>query len=234
MDEQFVQGQTRGPGRSNNRVNTRYGFSGTNPYDGNRSAPRLQFGEYGELTPKTIAQAGLTGEERKRAMELLKVQAAYLEIYHNLDFPNDPDGHVVDLSGVHMTQPKVAIAWTLALLGFRSSGRKYIKKRHYSGPGVMEGAYTWVDARAADDAAEELQPEMRSDDHHLPPDTRRLAAIRDGDPPQDLGGWSVTPKITEEWVDRDTGEPCPPDGVAPGVHPMNPSPNGGSAGGEGR
>jgi hypothetical protein len=218
-DEQIVEGTpTRGPGRSNNRIaSSRYGFSGTNPYDTKRGAPRLQFGERGELTPKTIAQAGLSGEERKRAHEMLKVQAAYLEIYDALDFPNDPDGHVVDLSGVHMTQPKVAIAWTLALLGFRSSGRKYIKKRFYSAPGIAEGAYTWVDARAADDAADELLPEHSSSDHKLPPDTRRLAAIRDGDPPQDLGGWAVTPVITEEWVDRETGEPCEP-GVSTNGH----------------
>jgi hypothetical protein len=226
-DERIVEGTpTRGPGRSNNRIaSSRYGFSGTNPYDTKRGAPKLQFGERGELTPKTIAQAGLTGEERKRAHEMLKVQAAYLEIYDALDYPNDPDGNVVDLSGVHMTQPKVAIAWTLALLGFRSSGRTYIKKRHYGGPGVVEGAYTWVDARAADDAVEELLPEHRSSDHKLPPDTRRLAAIRDGDPPQDLGGWYVTPKITEEWVcsvcgrDLEPGESCLHPEVSTNGHP---------------
>ena len=207
-DEPIVEGQ--GPSSSSrptgsNRVNSRYGFSGTNPYDGKRGAPRLQFGERGELTPKTIAQAGLVGEERKRAHEMLKVQAVYLEIYDALEYPNDPDGHVVDLSGVHMTQPKVAIAWTLALLGFRPSGRKYIKKRAINAPGVYEGAYTWVNALAPDDAAEELQPEHRSSDHKLPPDTRRLAAIRDQDPPQQLGGWAVTPTITEEWVCRNCG-----------------------------
>jgi hypothetical protein len=208
MDEKkIVEGQPRSSGPHNNRINSRYGFTGSNPYDPRGGAPRLQFGERGELTPKTIEQAGLTGEERKRALEMLKVQAAYLEIYDALDYPNDPDGHVVDLSGMHMTQPKVAIAWTLALLGFRSSGRKYIKKRAYTAPGVREGAYTWVDSRAPDDAAAELAPEHRSSDHHLPPDTRRLAAIRDGDPGQKLAPpWSVTPTITEEWVDRETGE----------------------------
>jgi hypothetical protein len=228
VDEHIVEGQPPpGGGAYNNRINSRYGFSGANPYDGKRGAPRLQFGERGELTPKTIAQAGLTGQDRARAMELLKVQAAYLEIYDNLDYPTDPDGHVVDLSGIHMTQPKVAIAWTLALLGFRPSGRKYIKKRAIDSPGVYEGAYTWVDFRAPDDAAAELQPEHRSSDYKLPPDTRRLAAIRDGDPGQDLGGWSVTPVITEEWVDRDTGEPCQP-GVSTNGHP------GGSAAGDGK
>ena len=202
----IVEGQPRDVGPRNNRRDSRYFPSSTEAaYTG--EAPKLQFGDHGELTHKTIQQAGLTGEAKKRAQEMLKVQAAYLEIYQSLDYPTDPDGHVVDLSGMHMTQPKIAIAWTLALLGFRSSGRTYIKKREFSAPGVYAGAYTWVDARAADDAALELAPEHKASDHHLPPDTRRLAALRDGDPGQQLGDpWSVTPTITEEWVDRDTGE----------------------------
>jgi hypothetical protein len=232
-DERIVEGQPRPRGRSNNRINSRYGFSGANPYDGRRGAPRLQFGDRGELTPRTIEQAGLVGEDRKRAMELLKVQAAYLQIYDALDYPSDPDGHVVDLSGIHMTQPKVAIAWTLALLGFRPTGRHYIKKRHYGGPGVAEGAYTWVDFRAPDDAAEELTPEMRSSDHTLPPDTRRLAAQRDGDPGQDLGGWSVTPTITDEWVCRFCGAALE-DGESCGCQVSTNGHPGGSAGGDGK
>lgn len=234
-DAPIVEGQDSRPaGAYNNRVNSRYGFSGANPYDtSRRGAPKLQFGDRGELTPKTIKQAGLTGAERQRAMDLLKVQAAYLQIYDALDYPTDPDGHVVDLSGVHMTQPKVAIAWTLALLGFRPTGRHYIKKRAINAPGIYEGSYTWVDFRASDDAAEELQPEHRSADHHLPPDTRRLAAIRDGDPGQDLGGWAVKPVITEEWVCRACGRALEPGescgcGVSTNGHP------GGSAGGDGK
>jgi hypothetical protein len=184
-----------------------YAFGGANPYDPRQGPPKLQFGEYGELTPRTIAQAGLTGEAKKRAQEMMKVQAAYLEIYQSLDFPNDPEGHVVDLSGIHMTQPKIAIAWTLALLGYRPSGRRYIKKREVSGPGVVQGAYTWVDARAADDAALDLLPEHKASDYKLPPDTRRLAAIRDGDPGQQLPNpWSVIPTVTEEFVDRNAPE----------------------------
>jgi hypothetical protein len=207
----IIEGQPRGEGRARgNRAESRYAFSGTNPYDTSGGAPKLQFGDRGELTPKTIKQAGLQGEERKRAFEMLKVQAAYLEIFDALDFPTDPDGHVVDLSGVYMTQPKVAIAWTLALLGFRRTGHAYIKKRSVNAPGVYENAYTWVSALAADDAAQELRPEHRSGDHRLPPDTRRLAALRDGDPGQELPQWAVTPTITEEWVDRDTGLPCAP------------------------
>lgn len=195
----FSEGQPRDRGYRSDTT-SRYAFGGANPYDPSRQgAPKLQFGDRGELTPRTIEQAGLTGEERERAFEMLRVQAAYLDIYECLDYPTDPEGHTVDLSGIHMTQPKVAIAWTLALMGFRQSGQIYIKKRHYGGPGVVEGAYTWVDARAPDTAAEELQPEHSSMDYTLPPDTRRLAAERDGDPGQQLPDpWSVTAKVTFE------------------------------------
>ena len=205
-----VEGQPRNRGARNTRRG-RYTPSHTDTAVYTGKAPLLQFGEHGELTHKTIEQAGLTGEERKLALEMLKVQAAYLEIYQSLDFPTDPEGHTVDLSGMHMTQPKIAIAWTLALLGFRRSAHVYIKKRPFSAPGVYANAYTWVDSRAPDDAADELAPQHRSDDPKLPPDTRRLAAMRDGDEPQQMPpGWSVTPVITEEWVDRETGEPCEP------------------------
>ena len=67
MDEPIVEGQSSRPaGAYKKRINSRYGFSGTNPYDPKRGAPRLQFGERGELTPKTIAQAGLTGADGPR------------------------------------------------------------------------------------------------------------------------------------------------------------------------
>lgn len=206
-DEPIIEGQPRERGPRNNRADSRYAPRGADAYSG--KAPRLQFGDRGELTPKTIQQAGLTGMERKRALEMLKVQAAYLEIYDALDYPTDPDGHVVDLSGIYMTQPKVAIAWTLALAGYRRSAHVYIKKRAFTAPGCYEDAYAWVDARAPDDAADALTPEDSSADHKLPPDTRRLAAIRDGDAPQQLPDpWSVTPVVTEEFVERDapTGE----------------------------
>jgi hypothetical protein len=202
-----------GAGPRNTNPQSRYAFPDrSNPYAQLSGPPKLQFGEHGELTHQTIAQAGLTGQERKTALEMLKTQAAYLEIYEALDFPNDPDGHVVDLSGVHMTQPKVAIAWTLALLGFRRTGKAYIKKRHYRAPGVYGNAYYYVDARAADDAAGELAAEHRADDPHLPPDTRRLAALRDGEPGQQLPPpWAVKPKITWEDTPREQrGNPPPP------------------------
>jgi hypothetical protein len=211
----IVEGQPRDVGARNARPDSRYTpSSSADDYAG--QAPLLQFGEHGELTHKTIEAAGLTGQERKLAQEMLKVQAAYLEIYQALDYPTDPDGHTVDLSGVYMTQPKVAIAWTLALLGFRRSAHVYVKKRPYTAPGCYEGAYTYVDVRAPDDAAGELLPHHRSTEHHLPPDTRRLAAMRDGDRGQQLASpWSVTPTITEEWVcsvckrELEPGQSCP-------------------------
>lgn len=192
-----------GEGPRNTNVDSRYAFPEANPYARLAGPPKLQFGDQGELTHKTIEQAGLTGEEKKRALEMLKVQRAYLDIYNSLDFPNDPDGHVVDLSGVHMTQPKVAIAWTLALLGYRQTGKSYIKKRGYDAGGTYDNAYYYVDSRAPDNALAELAPEHRADDHYLPPDTRRLAAIRDGAPGQELPpGWAVKPKVTIEHVKR--------------------------------
>lgn len=162
---------------------------------------KLPFGEHGELTYKTIEAAGLTGDAKRLAQEMVKVHAAFLQILDVLSYPTDPDGHVHDLSALGPT--KNAIAWTLALCGCRFTGRRYIKKRFIHAPGVPVGAHTWVDVRLPDDAAEELAPEHRSTDYTLPPDTRRLAALRDGDPPQSMpDGWHVTPTITEEFVER--------------------------------
>jgi hypothetical protein len=155
--------------------------------------PPLQFGEHGELTPRTIKQAGLTAEEEKLAWEMLKVHAAFLEILECLSYPVDPEGHIHDLSALGPT--KNAIAWTLALNGARFSGKKYIKKRAVPGSMYKDG-HTWVDVRQPDDAAEELRPEHRADDHKLPPDTRRLAAMRDNAPPMKMpDGWHVKPEV---------------------------------------
>lgn len=201
------EGQPRSPGHRSD-TSSRYSFGGADPYS--RKPPTLQFGDRGELTPRTIEQANLSPEEKRLAREMLLVQAAYLEIYDCLDYPTDPDGHTVDLSAIHMTQPKIAIAWTLALNGFRRTEHQYIKKRHYSAPGVVEGAYTWVDTRSGETAAEELRPDHRPDDPHLPPDTRRLAAQRDGAPgqqPPDL--WSVTVVPTFEGFDDDDRRASP-------------------------
>jgi hypothetical protein len=162
---------------------------------------KLPFGEFGELTHKTIEAAGLTGEAKLRAQEMLKVQAAYLQILDCLSYPTDPEGHVHDLSALGPT--KIAIAWTLALCGARFSGKRYIKKRGFSANGCYQNAHTWVDVRAPDDAAAELRPEHRSSDPALAPDTRRLAAIRDGDAAMVMpDGWHVAPKVTEEFVPR--------------------------------
>lgn len=156
--------------------------------------PELQFGQHGELTPRTIKQANLSPEEEKRAFEMLKVQAAYLEILDVLSYPVDPEGHVHDLSALGPT--KIAIAWTLALNGARFTGQRYIKKRGINSPEVYADAHTWVDARAPDDAMDELRPEHSAADYKLPPDTRRLAAMRDGEPRQDLGDvWHHTAQV---------------------------------------
>lgn len=167
--------------------------------------PALKFGQHGELTPKTIAQAGLTKEEEKRAREMMKVQAAYLSILEALSYPIDPEGHVHDLSALGPT--KIAVAWTLALNGFRQSGPKYIKKRDFSGtPGVYADAHTWVDARSPDTAVEALRPEHDPNDHHLPPDTRRLASIRDGAPKMQMPDvWKHKPEVF--YVDEPRKEP---------------------------
>jgi hypothetical protein len=169
--------------------------------------PKLQFGPHGELTHETIKQAHLTKEEEKRAREMMKVQEAYVQILDCLSYPVDPEGHVHDLTAIGPT--KLAIAWTMALCGFRATGKKYIKKRFFDGA-LYADAHTWVDIRSPDRAAEELRPEHKSADYTLPPDTRRLCALRDGDAPQQLpDGWHVRPKIT--W-DPDCEPPAAPTG----------------------
>jgi hypothetical protein len=165
--------------------------------------PALQFGQHGELTPKTIKQANLTPAEEARAYEMLHVQAAYLNILDCLSYPVDPDGSVHDLSAIQPT--RLAIAWTLALCGFRQTGQQYIKKRGFDAPGCYRDAHTWVDARAPDTAEEQLQPQHRADDPNLPPDVRGLAARRDGvspEPGPDL--WHTPPNITYEDVPRES------------------------------
>ena len=162
----------------------------------------LTFGQYGELTVQTIEQADLTADERARAYEMLKVQHAYLQILECLSYPVDPEGHTHDLNMLGPT--KVAIAWTLALVGFRLSGPQRIKKRSFTAPGCYQDAHTWVDAREPDAAEEALQPEDKASDPNLPPDTRRLAAIRDGEPPMEMPAtWHTVPKVTRTTVRRE-------------------------------
>ncbi len=192
-DRKLVEGHTARPEFAGNRKRSRPGDP----------VPPLQFGQHGELTPKTIEQANLSPYEKQRAREMLGVQAAYLQIIECLSYPVDHEGTVHDLSALGPT--KLAIAWTLALNGFRPSGPKYVKKRSFHAPGVYEDAYTWVDARAPDTADEALQPQHRADDPKLPPDTRRLAALRDGAPPMQMpDGWKVKPKIV--YVDEPRSE----------------------------
>ncbi len=174
-DPEIVEGTRRRPEFAGNRKRL--------PFDA--PAPKLKFGEHGELTHETIKQANLTQEEQKRAYEMMKVQKAYLEILDCLSYPTDPEGHVHDLNAIGPT--RLAIAWTLALCGFRRSGKKYIKKQFSSG--AYANAHTWVDVRRPD-APEE--PEHRSGVLALPPDTCRL----DADPLQSPEIWHVAPKIT--------------------------------------
>lgn len=151
--------------------------------------PPLKFGEHGELTLETINSVELTPEERERALEIMEAQRAYLDIIDAADTQViDPDGNTYDMSAL---RPVVwAIAWTLALAGFRRSGPVMIKKRFYSAEQVVAGAFAWVDARAADDAADELGPQHAAGDQSLPPDTRYLAAKRDGVVAEELPGWN--------------------------------------------
>lgn len=166
---------------------------------GNRKR-KLEFGKLGELTPKTIEQADLTPSEREHAYEVLRAQAAYLQILDCLSYPVDPDGHVHDLNMMGPT--RVAIAWTLALVGFRMTGPQLIKKRSFSAPGCYEDAHTWVDVREPDVA--ELKPTDQADDPNLPPDTRRLAALRDGAAPMQMPEtWKTEPQIIRTTVRRD-------------------------------
>ena len=168
------------------------------------TAEPLQFGEWGELTERTIEQADLTPAEKERAYLMVEAQAAYLQILDTLSYPVDPEGHVHDLSALGMS--KVAIAWTLALNGFRQTGPQYIKKRAINAPGCYADAHTWVDSRAPDNAADELRPEHSSHDPKLPPDTRRLAAIRDGVPPMERPAeWHTEVKI--QYVDEERKRP---------------------------
>lgn len=165
---------------------------------------KLPFGKYGELTEETIRKANLTREEKKRAYAMLEAQSAFLEILDTLSYPVDPDGHVHDLN--HMKPTNIAIAWTLALNGFRKTGPVHIKKRFFTAGGVYQDAHTWVDARAANSAAEELKPEHSSRDTMLPPDTRKLAADRDGEEPiNPHPGWNIKPKILHEYAPRPEG-----------------------------
>lgn len=162
---------------------------------------KLPFGPNGEITEKTIIEANLTDAEKGRAYEMLDAHDAFLTIMDTLSYPIDPDGHTHDLNHMHPT--KIAIAWTLALSGYRKTGPVYIKKRAHPGAGMYADAHTWVDVRAPDTAAEELKPGDNSMDPKLPPDTRRLAAIRDGEEPlYQQQEWHTSPRVVSEFAPR--------------------------------
>jgi hypothetical protein len=90
----------------------------------------LQFGSYGQITPRTIKQAGLSGEEEARAREMMAVHGAYLQILDALDYVVDPDGAFHSLAAIPAT--KLAIAYHLAKAGFRPTGTRYVER--YTGP----------------------------------------------------------------------------------------------------
>src|SRR5215212_3040032 len=84
---------------------------------------KLPFGKHGELTEETIRKASLSREEKKRAYAMLEAQHAFLDILDTMSYPVDPDGHIHDLN--HMKPTNMAIAWTLALNGFRRTGPQH-------------------------------------------------------------------------------------------------------------
>jgi hypothetical protein len=166
-----------------------------------QARPKLPFGKHGEVTEETIKKANLTREEKKRAYAIHEAHKAFLEILDCLSYPVDADGHIHDLN--HMEPTRLAIAWTLALSGFRKSGPPHIKKRFFTTGGVYQDAHTWVDVRAPDTAAEELRPEHQSRDPKLPPDTRKLAAERDGEQAVNpYTEWHTEAKIIREYAPR--------------------------------
>lgn len=172
--------EVRGPQRPSQFIgNTKRAPIGEQP-------SKLQFGPHGELTDETIRQASLTKDERARAREMKKVQDAYLQILDCMSYPVDPQGNVHDLNAIGPT--KLAIAWTLALNGFRRTGKKYIKKKPVKGIGVYADAHTWVDARIPDMEEPVMAP--RPD----PPPTP--ATHRVGEMPRMPEMWHAGTKIT--------------------------------------
>jgi|SRR5215472_19149495 len=88
--------------------------------------PPIDFGPYGELTPRSIAQAGLTGQEKQRAYEMMAVHSAYLQILECLDYTVDADNVHHSFAAIPAT--KLAVAYHLAKCGFRRTGTSYVQK----------------------------------------------------------------------------------------------------------
>lgn len=139
--------------------------------------------------------AGWDEEKKARAAEMVDVQRVYLQLMEDLIDPTDQGGRTHDLRAMEST--RLAICWTMALCGYRRSGKAYIRKRRLPDLGGTYGsqAYTWVDARAPETAEDDLLPEDRADTRIRPPDVRSLAAQRDGEEPRVLAEWHVTPEV---------------------------------------
>lgn len=156
------------------------------------AGPKLPFGEHGEWTDETIRQAHLTKDEVKRAREMKKVHDAFVEIVECMSYPVDWEGNIHDLNAIGPT--KMAIAWTLALNGFRKTGKRYIKKRFYDGLGLYADAHTWVDARAPDSPEEARNGQPTDAGMFSPPVTTRRLADDAAPPMPEI--WLAKPKIT--------------------------------------
>lgn len=146
----------------------------------------------------------LDAETRERTHEMIEVQRVYMQLLEDMIDPVDQNGRTHDMRGMEST--RLAICWTLALCGYRRTAQAYIRKRQVKDiPGVYQGCYVWVDARAPEKAEDQIRPEDRSDNKLLPPDVRSMVAIRNGDEPKLLAEWhvKVDPKIEFEPRPRD-------------------------------
>lgn len=135
----------------------------------------------------------LDEQNRKHTHAMIDIQRVYLQILEDLIDPTDQSGRNFDLRAMEST--RMAIAWTMACVGYRRTAPAFIKRRQVNLPGTYNGGYIWVDARSPDIVEDELRPEDRSDNKLLPPDVRSAAALRDGDEPRVLAEWHVKPEI---------------------------------------
>lgn len=137
--------------------------------------------------------AGLSEERRQATHEMVDAQRVYIQIMQDLGtMVADQNGRTHDLRAIQSTV--MAFAWTQALLGYRKTGRQWIKKRRWKDAHGVERE-TWVDIRQPDT----LEDHHRADDRDLPPDLRSLAAQRDDLEARVQAEWhvSVEPKIVD-------------------------------------
>lgn len=149
---------------------------------------------------------GLNDEQRQRTRDMQDAQRVYLQLAEDISYPVDQGGRVHDLAGLATMNTDneegpanstlMAIFWTMSLLGYRKTGPAFIKKRAYkSHAGTYRSAHTWVDARAADEAENELQPQHDQHQRNLPPDLRAAAARRDRDEGMKISAtWHTKPE----------------------------------------